>query len=406
MKGLKKDLNKLRGKNPKMRLEDDEDGDAPLAINQYGADPFSAQYQQSSSGSPMAARRNPPVKKPAESGGDGYAGGYAGGVSAGAGGVDPEAASRARLEAEQREQEELELAMAISASMEEEASRRARPPPRPPAAGLAAGLEDEEAQLRRALELSRLEAEPDLMGGGDEPQAAPAAGHDDLLSSPAPPPAPSNPLNDLDALFAAGAPAAPPLPQTGQRLPAGGQQHYGMQPLYGMPQPQQQFSYGVQPQQSQYGMQPQQSQYGMQPQQSQYGMQPQQSQYGMQPQHQGMLQQPMGAMPIGGQMGMAQRPPMSMDQPGMMGGYGGMGGGGMGGMNQPMNQPMMHQQPSVHPQMVGGGTPAASPFAAPPSNFMAAPLPSADPFGMAPMTAPAAQPDPFGMVNPFVAAGR
>jgi hypothetical protein len=375
-----KGLNKLRGKNPRMRLDDDEEGDAPLATNQYGADPFATQYQQSSTGSPLAMRRNnpsvprpnPPVQQSpaAPYGGDRYVGAYAGGATAGAV-VDPGAAARAQREQEQREQEELELAMAISASMEEATSRRARPPPPPHIAG----ADDEEAQLRRALELSRLEAEPDLMGGGEEPkaQAAPvSSSYDDLLSSPAPPPAPTNPLSDLNALFAAGAPAATAPPQTGQRSPA----HHGAHPQYGMLQ------------HSPYGMQPQSphSPYGMQQPRSPH------SPYGMSQQHPHMQQQPMGAMPMGGQMGMQHRP--QMHQQGMMQqgygqqgygqqgygqqGYGGMGGGGMGGG---MQQPMTQHQPQAHQPMMGANAPAASPFAAPPSNFMSAPLPSSDPFG-------------------------
>jgi len=234
MKSLKKDLNKLRGKNPKMRLDDEDDGDAPLASGQYASDSspgYGLSYDQTSFGQPMGSpvdARKPSFQRkkspPQYGGGSGeaYAGAYGGGGGGAAGyGNAPSPAGggfgnaegpddRRRREDEQREQEDLELAMATSASMaaDEAAARRTRPPP------AASGEADEEEQMRRALELSRLDAEPDLMGG-DPPAAAPAAR--DFLSEPAPAPAPTNPLSDLDALFAAPAPApARSAPQTGQ----------------------------------------------------------------------------------------------------------------------------------------------------------------------------------------------
>mmetsp|Transcript_21318 Transcript_21318/g.72023 ORF Transcript_21318/g.72023 Transcript_21318/m.72023 type:complete len:396 (+) Transcript_21318:73-1260(+) len=104
------------------------------------------------------------------------------------------------------EQEEIDLALAVAASMATH-EQESRAPPRVSADSAAEA--DEEEQLRRALELSKLEDttrrladEPNLIAEEPEPQ----------LGEPAPKPGGL----DLDSLFNSGPPAAPAPPRTGQ----------------------------------------------------------------------------------------------------------------------------------------------------------------------------------------------
>ncbi|EOD39155.1 hypothetical protein EMIHUDRAFT_446832 [Emiliania huxleyi CCMP1516] len=239
------------------------------------------------------------------------------------------------------EQEEIDLALAMAASMATH-EQESRAPPRVSADSAAEA--DEEEQLRRALELSKLEDttrrladEPNLIAEEPEPQ----------LGEPAPKPGGL----DLDSLFNSGPPAAPAPPRTGQLPGAVLPNPYagGMPPQ--MP-PQMQHPF---PHQGAMGG-------GMQ------GM-------GMGMQGVGMKGgMPMGGMPLGQQMG-GMRP------------MGGMGGGMPQQMppQQMMPQQMMPQQMPPHqmpPQM--GAMPQQG-MGMPP---MASP--AQDPFG--PVSAPAANP--------------
>lgn len=155
----------------------------------------------------------------------------------GTGGLPADAAEQAALE-----QEDLDLALAMSMSLnaaQEDEQRRKNSGGRSGGAAAAgiAGIEDEDAALQRAIELSKLEAEPkspdlmpDLMGGSPPPRhpaaaesaASFAAQLDPFSAAPTPPlqqtdpfPASADPFPASGAFAAATPPAAGPGPYAG-----------------------------------------------------------------------------------------------------------------------------------------------------------------------------------------------